>query len=327
MKKKLIIAVFLFVFVSTGCQQLHLTLPDQQPLLMVTHLKDKKLSFIDLESYEVVYSEEFPFEIHSLETIGPNQVAVAGKLEDEVLLVHLHSGKIETLLEFGHGITSMNVDAQEQLLFITDAKENQLYVYELENKQKLVSIDVEPNPIQANLDENGELIFVLSSGETPTITVINRLNNEIELTFPVLELPTDLFFDGKYLWVAGHGHFTNWNESIEAYDPLTGEKVKEVNVGLMPIFIYDDAAGDHFYVLCHGSSDLYVIDRNTYEVMERVVVGDNPHYMSATLQHLFVTGLDGNVLSVIDRKNYEVVTEIELAAGPFGIAIGAFENE
>ncbi|MFV8828805.1 YncE family protein [Alkalihalobacterium sp. APHAB7] len=327
MKKKVVLAVLLFLFVLTGCQQLHLSLPDKQPLVMVTHLKDKKLSFIDLESYEVVYSEEFPFQIHSLETIGPNQVAIAGKLEDEVLLVDLHSGRIETLLEFGQGITSMNVDEKEQLLYITDAKEHQLHVYQLENKQKLVSIDVGSNPIQANLDENGEFIFVLSSGETPTVTVINRLNNEVELIFPVLELPTDLLYDGHYLWVAGHGHFTNWNESIEAYNPFTGEKVEEIHVGLMPIFIYDDMAGDHFYVLCHGSSDLYAIDRNTYEVKERVVVGDNPHYMSASLQHLFVTGLDGNVLSVIDRHTYEVVKEIKLAAGPFGVSIGAFENE
>ncbi|WP_216828419.1 YncE family protein [Alkalihalobacterium elongatum] len=327
MKKILIMCLLFFILALSGCKQLHISLPDKQPLLMVTHLKEKTITFIEQESFDVVYSDEFPFEIHSLETIAPNQVAIAGKLEEEVLLVDLTSGRIETWLELGQGITSMNYDKQDQLLFLTDAKDHQLHVYQMDSKEKLISIDVEVNPIQANLDKSGEFIFVLSSGETPMVTVIDRKNYKVQTTFPVLELPTDLFYDGHYLWVAGHGDFTNWNESIEAYHPLTGEKQKDVQVGLMPIFMYEDELGDHFYVLCHGSSDLYAIDRNTYEVKQRVVVGDNPHYMNGSDRHLYVTGLDGNNLTVIDRNTYEVLGNVDLASGPFGVAIGEVEND
>ncbi|WP_209121950.1 YncE family protein [Alkalihalobacillus sp. BA299] len=324
MKKNLII--FVFIFLLAGCQPLHLSLPDNEPLMLISHLKEKKLSFIDLTTLDVVYSEAFPFEIHSLEMVAPNQVILAGKLEEELLLLDLRSGSIETLFEFGQGITSMNFDKREQHLILTDAKNNQLHVYHLKKKEKVTSIDVGKNPLQATLDDDGKYIYVISGGPS-TVTVIDRTTFEVKLTFPVVEMPTDIHFDGQYIWIAGHGHFTKWSESIKAYDPLTGKKVKEIQVGLMPVYFYADSIGDEFYVLCHGSNELYVIDRNNYQVKQSVRVGDNPHYMSASERHLFVTSLDGNKLSVIDRDTYKVETEIELTAGPFGIAIGELENE
>ncbi|OLO40574.1 hypothetical protein BTR23_06195 [Alkalihalophilus pseudofirmus] len=293
---------------------------------MVTHLKEQKLSFVDLNTFELVYSEAFPFEIHSLEMLARNQVALAGQLEEEVLVLDLNSGRTETLLELGQGITSMNYDQREQLLFITDAKHHRLHVYHLGKDEVVQSIQVENHPLQVSLDDGGNYIYVLSGGN-PSITVINRLNYAVELTFPVLDMPTDLIFDGQYAWVTGHGHYTNWNESIKAYDPLSGENVREVKVGLMPIYFYDDSMGEEFFVLCHGSNEMYAIDRNTYEVTETVLVDDNPHYMSGNDQYLFVTSLDGNKLTVIDRNTYEVIAKTDMAAGPFGIAIGELEDE
>lgn len=116
--------------------------------------------------------------------------------------------------------------------------------------------------------------------------------------------------------------YRDLNEFIYLYDVKKGEMVERLKVGSMPIFFHEMEDLQYIAVLCHGSHELYVIDRNSYDVVTKLEAGMNPYYAISNEQYLFISGMDSHDVTIIDKDTLEIVDVVDVKDGPYAMVIG-----
>lgn len=304
----------------SACSHEPLSIPiiDKNQVL-VTHIKDPKLAVIDLMEGDIIDSLPFEFTVQSMTNIGSNKVALAGRLESEVLLIDLNSGQVNSLISDIPGITELYFKENEEWLLMTNAQFDEINIYDMNKRDELQRIQVGSFPIAMAVDD--DLLYVVN-GDDGTVSVVDLRTNEVLTTYDVLERPTDILVVGDYFAVAGHGSFGDLNEYIYLYKQNTGELVEKIKVGFMPIKFYVDQHSEDIAVLCHGSNEMYLLDKAAFTVHTKVATGENPYYVTGDENYLYVTGLDGDNLLLFDRKTYVKKAEFSVFSGPYGIVLG-----
>lgn len=323
MRSWFVLLTVIIVIVS-GCHHAPLAFPPlEEGQVLVTHVKEPKLSVIDLEEKALIHEEKIEFNIQSLTRLNADELVVAGKLESEVLTIHLKNGKVDSLISSVPSITDLYYDDRHPLLFLTDAKHNEVLFFNLEQEKLVekVAVGRYPNAMVAD----ASFLYVLN-GDDGAVSVIDLATYDVVRTFPVVEHPTDLIVTEEYVWVGGHGSYGELNEDVYIYTK-TGELVERVKAGSMPIALYTDFESEDMFVLSHGSNEMHVIDKETFQVKEKVKTADNPYYLTGDEQYIYVTTLDGDRLHVIDRKTYTIRDEYSLPSGPYGIVLGGRSHE
>lgn len=305
--------------VISGCNTQSLVVPDtDNSVVVVSHVKEEKITFVDMEENTVLVSEESHFPITEMLNIGDNLILASSQSAHSLLLYDLKNGRVSPFLKLNQGLTALAYDLETDALFVTDILNDKVHLIDTNRKELIQSIEVAPYPTHIELGNNE--LFVLS-GKHNQVTVTDIELRKIFRTFPVLERPSGMYFDGDKLWIGGHGSVGELNKSIVAYDPDTGNMMNEVSVGVMPIDFFGDPYEPYFYVLCHGNHGLYKINKDTSMVEDAIEVGQNPNFITGNEKSIFVTNLDGNSLSIIDREAFKVVDEVTVAAGPYAIVL------
>lgn len=324
MKKCLILFAGIVMLLS-GCKSLSLSLPPlESQHVLITHVKEPLLTVVDVDKKEIVHEEPFKFNVQSFEKIKDRYVAVTGKIESKVFLIDLQTGKVRSLISSVASITDMLYDHWRDFLYLTDAKHNEVLVFDVEKEEIIKRIQVGNYPNALAVDKS--FLYVLN-GDSNHVTVIDLSKHETVLTFPVVEHPTDIVVNERYVWVGGHGSYGELNEFVYVYEKMNGNFVKKVKAGLMPIAFHIDEGGQELFVLSHGSNELHIIDIDTFRVKKRLLTDDNPYYVTADERYIYVTTLDGDTLHVFDRKTYTSKEKFSLRSGPYGIVLGGSSNE
>lgn len=323
MKRSL--GILLLLLIMAGCGQPTISLPaiDEHHIL-ITHIKEPILAVVDKRTQDIVHQEELEFSIHSLAKIGDHQVALAGKHEKKVLLLDLLHSKLHKLPSSFSAVTDLLYDDVHGLLFITDAIRNEVIFWDMDEEKIRARVQVGSYP--AALAIRDQALYVLKEDDA-AVSIIDILSESIVQTFSVVERPTDVVVDGDYVWVGGHGSFSEMNEHIYVYDASTGAPVGKVKVGLMPIALYADQYSEDVWVISHGSNELHWVDKHTFDVKGKIQTGENPYYITADSTSVYITALDGDKLTVLDRQKGEIRKEIELLSGPYGIVLGGNKDE
>ncbi|MFA8439829.1 YncE family protein [Pueribacillus sp. YX66] len=323
--RKWIVFIVGIVLLVSGCNYTSLSVPPlEKHHVLITHIKEPMLAVVDLKKSKIIYEEVFEFNIQSLARIDHHQLAVAGKLESEVLLIDLYNGEVRTLLSPVSSVTDLFYDDAHQMLVLTDAKHNEAVLFDMDKEEIIKRIKVGSYPNSISADES--FLYVLN-GDHGTVSVIDLFTYEVVRTFPVVEHPTDIVVNGRNVWVGGHGSYGELNEYVHIYDASTGKLVEKVKAGSMPIAFYTDERDEDMFVLSHGSNEMHIIDKESFRVKEKIETSDNPYYVTADEQHIYVTALDGDTLLLVDRKTYAVTEEYALQAGPYGIVLGGRSHE
>lgn len=309
------------LIILSACHINKYSLPKDNPYLLISHVKEEMLSFVNLDRLELIEETPFPYQVHTIERIDQETILFTGKLEPAVRSLHLSTGEVNTLYEFGQGIMAMLFDEKERILYLADAKQDSVIFFDYDNKEILTSINVGSYPVDLTINDDRTELYVLASDDNE-IYVIDIEQREVINKIPTLIGSTTLYFDGSYLWVGGHGMYRDLNEFINVYDPKTSELVTKIKVGSMPIFFHEETELDYIAVLCHGSHELYIVDRNSYEVIASKEVGTNPYYVISNNDYLFVTGMDSHDVSILDKKTFELRKVVDLQVGPYAMVIG-----
>ncbi|WP_218017019.1 YncE family protein [Halalkalibacter krulwichiae] len=288
----------------------------QEPYLMVSHLKSSALTFIDLDKNEIMFSKDIRYQLTDLVSIKNGKVVATSRSEKHIFLIDLNIGTIEPIVKVNSGLTGIHYDYLSNLLFVADSTDNQIHIIDLHQNAIVNSVATGKFPTSfESLDQD---IYVLN-GESNDITVIGGDTYEEIQTFSVIERPAGMIIDNDILWVGGHGPYGKLNREIIGYDPHTGQQLKKIEVGLMPVAFWTVPSSRYLYVLCHGDHALYKVDKKTNEVTDVVAVGENPNFIWGNQGQIFVSSLDGNKVSIIDKERFQLITEVDVPAGPYSI--------
>lgn len=316
MKNPFIIIFALVAALLSACTSSDISLPETEnteSVLYISHLKENALTALDLSTGKQE-KVNLPFRFSSIVEIEPGIFLASVKEEESLYEINTKENKVTEFMDIEEGVLELLYDQDNQLLYTVNGKTNQLQVIDMKSKKVVRKIEVGEYP--SKLVQHGEKLFVLAAG-SGEVYVMDTSTNNITNTFSVNARPEGLHFDGKYIWTGGHGATGEMNEKVFAYDPETGEEMKAVKTGLMPIQISQVAGNSSIYVLSHGDHSLTKINSDSYEVEKKVNVGDNPSYMIADGNKLYVSSLDGDEVLVLDKENLNVVEEYGIENGPF----------
>jgi hypothetical protein len=92
---------FLLLF---GCQQENVLVPDSmENVLLLSHLKEAMLSYIDLHDKKVIETTNFKNTITDMKKIEENDVMLSGENEEYLYKLSLENGKVERIAKVGKG--------------------------------------------------------------------------------------------------------------------------------------------------------------------------------------------------------------------------------
>ncbi|TYS54416.1 hypothetical protein FZC74_20115 [Sutcliffiella horikoshii] len=316
MKNPFIIIALIMVVMLTGCTSSDIVLPkieNDDSVMYISHLKENAITALDLTTGREE-KVSLPFRFSSIVEIKSGVYMASVKEEESLYEVNIKENKISPYMEIETGILELKYDRENGLLYTANGKTNNIQVIDIEKKEVLKEVRVGEYP--SKMVHHGERLYVLAS-KSGEINVMDTSTNNIMNSFSVNERPEGLHFDGKNIWTGGHGATGELNEKVFAYDPETGEEVKTVTTGLMPIQI-SQVNGDSFiYVLSHGDHSLTKFNADTYEVEKKINVGDNPSFMIADGKNLYVSSLDGDEVFVLDKDSLDVLDKYAIANGPY----------
>ncbi|RBW69650.1 YncE family protein [Bacillus taeanensis] len=317
------VSFFLLLF---GCQQESISVPDSvDDVLLLSHLKEPMLSYINLNDKKVIETTEIENRITDMKKINKEHVILAGENEEYLYKLSLENGNVERIAKVGKGMNKMLYDSKNKLLFLADSANNNIHFLNVETNHVTASVSVDEFPLSMALNPVKNYLYAANT-KSGTVSVIDIHQKEVVSSFPVVGRPNGLLFDGQYLWVGGHGAYGELNSAVYIYNPETGEEIDRIEVGLMPVDLYSDSENAAVYVLCHGSHQLFEINEKTRIVNEVISVGSNPNALTGDENMLYVTSLDENTLSFINRESFKLEKELNVGNSPHMMIFGG-ENK
>ena len=311
MKKLLIIAI-LFITLS-GCVQSSINLPkidNSHNTIYVTHIKENAITSIHLDS-DTQMKVSLPFAFSSIVQIKSGIFIASVKEENQLYRIDLNEHIISPLMKVDTGILDLQYDFESELLYAANSTKNNILTIDVQKKKVVKETKVGDYPSKIVLHEHQ--LFVLSAG-SGEVFVLNTENNE-KYSFKVNPRPEGLHFDGNYIWIGGHGPTGELNESVFVYEVSTGQQIHAIKTGLMPIQISQDEKA--IYVLSHGDHSLTKIKADTFEVVKKIHIGDNPNYMIMDDDDIIVSSLDGDQVLIVNKDSLEITKKYDVKNGPF----------
>lgn len=325
MKHPFIIIAIIIAVSLTGCTSNDITLPkmeNDESIMYISHLKENAITALDLATG----SEEkvsLPFRFSSIVEIKSGVYMASVKEKESLYIIDTDKNKVSPYMELEEGIIELKYNSKNGLLYTANGKNNNIKVIDIEKKDILKEVSVGEYPSKMVYHEERLYVLASKSGE---VYVMDTSSNTITNSFSVNERPEGLHFDGKNIWTGGHGGTGEMNEKVFAYDPQTGQEVKTVTTGLMPIQISQVSDKSSIYVLSHGDHSLTKFNADTFEVEKKINVGDNPSFMIADGTNIYVSSLDGDEVIVLDKSNLDVVEKYPILNGPYLLFKGGDEK-
>ncbi|MDX5474025.1 MAG: hypothetical protein LPK00_00690 [Bacillaceae bacterium] len=309
---KLLVIVTLMITLS-GCVQNTIGLPkidNSHSTIYITHLKENAITSIQLDS-DTQMKVSLPFAFSSIVEIKPGYFIASVKEENQLYKIDLNEHSIAPLMKVDTGILELQYDLEKELLYAANSTKNSILTIDIQKKKVLNETMVGEYPSKLVLHEHQLFVLAAGSGE---VFVLDTEKNE-KHSFQVNQRPEGLHFDGNFIWIGGHGPTGEMNENVFAYDVNTGQQIHAIKTGLMPIQISQE--NEAIYVISHGDHSLTKINTNTYEVEQKIHIGDNPNYMIMDEDFIYVSSLDGDEVLIVNKNTLEITKKYDVKNGPF----------
>ncbi|MCM3768096.1 YncE family protein [Neobacillus niacini] len=319
--KKNIIVLILLCLLLMGCNKDRISVPPSlKEQLIVSHIKESKISFVNLKNNEIT-TNDLDYRITAMQKLDKNKVVISGENEEYLYSLDLINGQLKKIFEVGKGVKDLLYLPEDNLLIFANSINNSIGFINLNNNKIMAEVSVGNLPISMAYNPKKEILYVLNAKDS-TISVIDiDLKKELN-KFSIVERPNGIFFDGRYVWVGGHGSYGTLNKDVYVYDPERGEEIDRVEVGTMPVDFYGDNTSPYIYVICHGSNNVFRINKEDRTVKSSIEVGSNPYDIIGDTQNIYVSSIDGNSLSVIDKSTFNIERNIGLDNGPYLMILG-----
>jgi DNA-binding beta-propeller fold protein YncE len=322
MNKMLFFILMSLIFIVSGCQNERLDIPENaEDAIMVSHLKDARLTFIDKKSQKVMDTVELDETIADMVRIDDQLIAYISKDSGSLTLLNTETGDLNRWEDIGAGVNELLYSQETQQLFLAASGSNQVKVFNMDEEKVTASISVGKFPLSMAVDEKEGLLFVVNQ-KSSSVSAIDMENLKVSREFLVPYLPEGIWFKDSKLYVGGHGPVHgDLNRYVYVIDPESGEQLDRIEVGLMPVKFYSPPSSEDLYVVCHGSHELYKISADG-ENTERIKVGANPYDVTGNKDTLYVSSIDSNSLFILDLNTFDITSEIDINGSPVAIIEG-----
>ncbi|MCT4558046.1 MAG: YVTN family beta-propeller repeat protein [Pelagimonas sp.] len=295
--------------------------------IWVTNEKDDTVSVIDIETLEVVQTYptgERPRGITFAKDYSV--VYICASDSDAVQVMDPKTGKILHDLPSGEDPEQFVLHPDNRHLYIANEDDAITTVVDTQTRQVVAQIDVGIEPEGMAVSPDGKIAITTSE----TTNMAHWIDTEKQGLFAntlVDSRPRHAEFvkDGKELWVS-----SEIGGTITVFDVETQDELAKINFDIanihpdrvQPVGFELTNADTHAFVALGPSNHVAVVNADTYEVEDYILVGRRVWHMdfNADRSLLFTTnGVSGDV-TVVDVAKRKALKTIKVGRFPWGAA-------
>lgn len=294
----------------------------------VSNEKDNSLSVIDMDSLEVV--ETIPVGQRPrgiLLSKDHTKLYICASDDDTVQVLDLATRKIVDTLPSGEDPEQFALHPNNRHLYIANEDDAIVTVVDVQTKDVLAQVEVGVEPEGMAVSPNGK--WAVNTSETSSMLHwIDTETFEIKKNIVVGQRPRHVEFskDSKIAWasaeIGGTVHIIDV-DSLKEIKKLEF-KVPGVNQDrVQPVGIELTSFGRYAFVALGPSNHVAVVDAQTYEVLDYLLVGSRVWQLDLNQDEsllLSTNGVSGDI-SVIDVADLKVTKSIKVGRYPWGVVI------
>ena len=212
-------------------------------------------------------------------------------------------------------------------MYVANEDDNLVTVIDLQTGSRVVEIPVGVEPEGMGVSPDGKII-VNTSETTNMAHFIDRDSQQIVANVLVDSRPRFAEFknDNSEVWVSAEIGGT-----VSVIDAVTRDIKHKVTFEIpgisaeliQPVGVRITKDGSKAYVALGPANRVAVVDANTYEVKDYLLVGQRVWQLafSPDGSHLFSTNGISNDISIIDTAKDEVIQSVQVGEQPWGVAV------
>ena len=295
--------------------------------IWVTNEKDDTVSVIDIETLEVIRTIEVGERPRGITFSHDYSVLyVCASDSDAVQVIDPETGKILHDLPSGEDPEQFVLHPDNRHLYIANEDDAITTVVDTQTRKVVAQIDVGVEPEGMAVSPDGT-IAITTSETTNMAHWIDTSTQELFANTLVDSRPRHAEFikDGTELWVSAEigGTISVFDVATQAETAKITFEVQGVHPDRVQPVGFEMTAGDtHAFVALGPSNHVAVVNAETYEVEDYILVGRRVWHMdfNADRSLLFTTnGVSGDV-TVIDVAKRQAIKSIKVGRFPWGAA-------
>ena len=284
--------------------------------LYVCNVSSNFLSKINLEKFkaEKIYlsTDEKLIGSHGIDIVN-NKIYVAANDNFNFYEVDTEG---KNLRKYYTGILTNDLKLQGKYMYLICSENNSLIVYHMTEHRLCYEISCGNYPHSMDLCTESKLVCVTNMHNNE-LTLINYETNEFVKSIRIGNLPMKSRFskDGKYIFVCESNLGCDVEGTFSVYNVSTGEKCKNLTLGMSPIDMFIDYKDNTIFVSNHLGKYISIVDLNEFNEIGKIGVPGTPRGVYKIGRFLYVVVNDTCNLLKYDMyvKNKEY---IELGADP-----------
>ena len=286
---------------------------DEQDFLASVNIVEPSVTFYD-EAGELMRTWNLDKAYTGAILVGQDALLLYGHQLEQAELYKLSTGKEIAKLQTGIGVTNMLYDEQQQLIYVTNSKTNELTSFtttgDVQKKVKLRNY-----PMSMTQHEN--LLYVVNYKDT-LLSVVDTATFTVKEEWPIESSSQGIVIIEKTgeLWLGGHGQGSQSNDQVQVLDLTTGKVKKQITVPLMPVTLLQ--ASDEVVVASHGSNMIYTVSSQGMVTWQQEIAA-NPFAVAYFKGQLVVAGYDDQTVYFINEG--QVMKRATTGKGAFQLLV------
>ena len=295
--------------------------------IWVTNEKDDTVSVIDIDTLEVIKTYETGERPRGI-TFSKDfsRVYICASDSDAVQVMDPNTGEILHDLPSGEDPEQFVLHPNDRHFYIANEDDAITTVVDTETRKVIAQIDVGVEPEGMAVSPDGK-IAITTSETTNMAHWIDTETQELFANTLVDSRPRHAEFvkDGTQMWVSSEigGTLTVFDTATQAELAKIDFEIQGVHPDRVQPVGFEMTAGDtHAFVALGPSNHLAVVNAETFEVEDYILVGRRVWHMdfNGDRSLLFTTnGVSGDV-TVVDVANREAIKTIKVGRFPWGAA-------
>lgn len=294
----------------------------------VSNEKGNSITVIDVETMEVIKTVPSGQRPRGI-TISPSghELYLCASDDDTVEVYDPKSMELLHTLPSGPDPELFVLHPSGNPLYIANEDDNIVTVVDVVEKRVLAEIPVGVEPEGMGVSPDGK--YVVNTSETTNMAhFINTETYDLDINVLVDSRPRFAQFtdDGSRLFVSAEIGGT-----VAVIDPTDGTILKKIGFevpgvvpeALQPVGVRVTEDGKKIYVALGPANRVAVINGDTLEVEEYLLVGQRVWQLGFTpdQKYLFTTNGNSNDVSVIDVESDRVIKSIQTGEQPWGVVV------
>jgi PQQ-dependent catabolism-associated beta-propeller protein len=302
--------------------------PAEAVEIFVSNEKGNSISIIDGDTLELIETVPVGNRPRGIALSSDGRwLYICASDDNAIQVFDTESRKVVGNLPSGPDPELLVVSPDDALIYVANEDDNMVTVVDIANKVAITEIPVGVEPEGMGVSHDGK--WIVNTSETTNMAhFINADTLEITDNILVDQRPrfAEWTSDDAEIWVSAEIGGTVSvidNEAREIKQKITFEVPGVPPEALQPVGVRITEDRTLAFVALGPANRVAVVDAQTFEVMEYLLVGQRVWQLAFGPDEKFIYSTNGvsNDISAIDVENLEVVKSIPVGQLPWGVAV------